>query len=67
LALKKEGNTVDWRKLHSKELHDLDSSPDFIWLIKRRRMIWVRHAARVGEKGNVYSVWVTKTEDLTPP
>jgi hypothetical protein len=65
--LKKEEKTEDWRKFHSKELNDLDFSPDFIWLIKRRRMRWVRHVARVGEKGNIYSVWVTKTEDMTPP
>ena len=49
-----EKKTGDWRKLHRKELHDLNFSPDFIWLIKRRRMRWVRHVARVGEKGNVY-------------
>ena len=62
-VLKKEEKTEDWRKLRNKELHDLDFSPDFIWLIKRRRMRWVRHVARVGEKGNLCRGWVTKTED----
>lgn len=50
-ALKKEEKTEDWRKLHNKELRDVDFPPDFIWLIKRRRMRWVRHTAHVGEEG----------------
>ena len=50
----KEEKTGGWRKPNSKERVDLDFSPDFIWLVKRRRMRWVRHVARVGEKGNVY-------------
>jgi hypothetical protein len=29
-----------WRKLHSKELHDLYSSPSVIRIIKSRRMRW---------------------------
>jgi hypothetical protein len=61
----KEEKTGDWRKFHNKELRDVDFSADFIWLIKRRRMRWVRHVARVREKRNVYIVWVTKTEDKT--
>jgi hypothetical protein len=30
--------TVDWRKLHNEELHDLYSSPSIIRIIKARRM-----------------------------
>jgi hypothetical protein len=30
--------TVGWRKLHSKELHDLYSSPSIIRIIKSRRI-----------------------------
>jgi len=30
--------TVEWRKLHNKELYDLYSSSDFILMIKMRRM-----------------------------
>jgi hypothetical protein len=30
--------TGEWRKLHNKELHDLNSSPSIISIIKLRRM-----------------------------
>jgi hypothetical protein len=33
---KKEKVTVDWRKLHNEELHDLCSSPNIIWMMKSR-------------------------------
>jgi hypothetical protein len=42
----------EWRKLHHEELRDLYSSPSIIKLIKLRRMRWVNHVARMGEKGN---------------
>jgi hypothetical protein len=32
-----------WKKLHSKELHNLYSSPNIISMIKSRRMRWARH------------------------
>jgi hypothetical protein len=35
-----------WRKVHSKELHDLYSSPCIIRIIKSRRMRWVGHGRR---------------------
>jgi hypothetical protein len=38
--------TGEWRKLHNEELHDLDSSPTIITLIKARRMRWAEHVAR---------------------
>jgi hypothetical protein len=41
-----------WRKLHNEELHNLFSSPSIIRLIKSRRMRWVQHTARMGEKRN---------------
>jgi hypothetical protein len=41
--------TGEWRKLHSKELHDLYSSPSIIRIMKSRRMRWAGHVARVGE------------------
>jgi hypothetical protein len=42
--------TERWRKLHNEELRDLYSSPSIIRIIKLRRMTWVGHVARMGEK-----------------
>jgi hypothetical protein len=44
------------RKLHNDELHDLYSSPSIIRIIKSRRIRWVGHVARMGEKRNVYNL-----------
>jgi hypothetical protein len=54
--------TGDWRKLHSKEIHNLYSSPDIIRQIKSRRMRWAGYVARMGEEGKVYKVLVEKPE-----
>jgi hypothetical protein len=35
---KRDEVTGEWRKLHNKELHDLDSLPSIIRIIKSRRM-----------------------------
>jgi hypothetical protein len=54
------------RKLHNEELHDLYSSPNIVWVIKSRRMIWVGHVARMGEEKGVYRVLVGKPEGKSP-
>ena len=54
--------TGEWRKLHKEELSDLYSSPNFIWVIKSRRMRWARHVARTGERSGAYMVLVGKVE-----
>jgi hypothetical protein len=60
------GVTGEWRKLHSRELHNLYSSPDIIRQIKSRRMRWAGHVARMGEGRNVYRVLVGKSEEKRP-
>jgi hypothetical protein len=51
-----------WRKLHNEELHNLYSSPSIIRMIKSRRIRWVGHVARMGEKRNAYRILVGKPE-----
>jgi hypothetical protein len=48
------------------ELHDLYSSPSIIRIIKSRRMRWVGHVARMGEKRNAYTILVGKSEGNSP-
>ena len=45
---KRDEVTWEWRKLHNKELNDMYSSPNIIWVIKSRRMRWTRHVAHMG-------------------
>jgi hypothetical protein len=54
--------TGEWRKLHNEELRDLYPSPSIIRIIKSRRMRWVGHVARLGEKRNAYRLLVGKPE-----
>jgi hypothetical protein len=48
---KRDEVTGEWRKLQNGELHNLYSSPDIIWQIKSRRMMWAGHVARMGVGG----------------
>jgi len=58
--------TGDWRKLHNEELNDLYPSPSIVRVIKSRRMRWVGHVARMGERRGVYRVLVGKPEGMRP-
>jgi hypothetical protein len=49
--------TGGWRKLHNEELHTLYSS-----IIKSRRMRWVGHMTRMGEKRNMYRLLVGRPQ-----
>jgi hypothetical protein len=65
-VLKRDEVTGDWKKLHNKELCDLYSSPSIIRIIKSRRMRWVGHVARIGEKRDAYRLLVGKPEGKRP-
>jgi hypothetical protein len=56
----------EWRKLHKEELNDLYSSPNFVRVIKSRRMRLAGHVARVVERRDVYRVLVGKPESKRP-
>jgi hypothetical protein len=47
-------------------LHNSNSSPSIIRIIKSRRMIWAGHVARMGEKRNAYRILVGKPEGQRP-
>jgi hypothetical protein len=54
--------TGRWRKLHNEELRDLYSSPSIVGIIKLRRMRWVWHVVRMGEKMSAYRLLVGNPE-----
>jgi hypothetical protein len=47
---KRDEVTGEWRRLHDKELHALDSSPDIILVIISGRPRWTGYVAYVGER-----------------
>jgi hypothetical protein len=47
--------------------NDLYSSPSKIRIMKSRRMRWMGHVARMGEKRNAYRLLVGKPEGKKPP
>jgi hypothetical protein len=51
---KREKVPQEWRRLHNEELYNLYSSYTTIWVIKLRRMKWVKHVALWG-KGEVHT------------
>jgi hypothetical protein len=59
---KRDGVMRGLKKLHNEELHNLYSLPCIIRIITSRRMRWVGHVARMGEKRNVYRLLVGKPE-----
>jgi len=58
----KRDKVRQWRKLNNEELNDLYSSPNIVWVKKSRRMKWSGHVAHMGERKDVYSILVGKSE-----
>ena len=58
---KRDEVTREWRKLHNEELNDLYCSPNIVRVIKSRKIGWVGHVARMGERRGVYRVLVGET------
>jgi hypothetical protein len=63
---KRDEVTGGWRKLHNEELHNLYSSLSTIRMTKSRRIRWVGHLARMGEKRNAYRLLMGKPEGKRP-
>ena len=55
------------RKLHNKELNDLYSSPNIIWVIKSSRVKQAERVPHMGERRGVYRVLVGKPEGKRSP
>jgi hypothetical protein len=55
----------EWRKLHNEELNDLYCSPNNV-RVKKLRMEWAGHVARMVEGRDVYRVLVEKPEGKRP-
>jgi hypothetical protein len=53
-----------WRRLHNDELNSLYSSPNFVRVIRSRRIRWVGHAACIEEGRDFYGVLVGRPEDV---
>jgi hypothetical protein len=66
LGPKKDEVTGSLRKVHNEELHNLYYSPSIIKMIKSRRMRWIGHVARMGEKRSAYMILMRKLEGKRP-
>jgi hypothetical protein len=64
-GLKRNEVIGSWRKLHNKELHDINSSPSIIRVIKSRTRLAGR-VARFGAKRNADRSLVGKPEGKRP-
>ena len=60
------GPKKDWRRLHNAEIHDLNTLPNDILLMKSRRMRLTRHVASMGENRRAYKILEGKPEGRTP-
>jgi hypothetical protein len=59
-------NAGGWSRLYNEELHNLYVLPNFIRVIKSRRMRWEGHVAHMGEMRNAYKILIGKPEGRRP-
>jgi len=60
------GPNGNWRRLHNAEIHDLNTLPNDIRLMKSRRMRLTGHVANMGDKRRAYKILVGKPEGRRP-
>jgi hypothetical protein len=53
---KREEVAGGWRRLHNEELLSLYASPNFVRVIKSRRIVWAAHVVSTGEMKNAYKI-----------
>jgi hypothetical protein len=53
---KRDKVTGEWRRLHTKELYALYSSPNIVWVIQSRRLKWEVRVAWMGPMRGAYRV-----------
>jgi len=63
---KRDEVTGEWKKLHNEELSNLYSLPNFVRVVKSRRMKWTGHVARMRKGRGVQRVLVGKPEGKRP-
>jgi hypothetical protein len=54
--------TREWRRLLNEELYSVCVSLNIIPAIKSKRMRWVEHVARMGERGGAFRVFVWRPD-----
>jgi hypothetical protein len=63
---KRDEVTGEWRRLHNEELNDLYPSPNIIWVMNPRRMMWAWRVIRMGEGRGAYRILVERPEGRRP-
>ena len=61
-----EAISIEWRRLHSEELHSLYRSPNIVRAIKSRRLRWARHVARMEEVRSAFKILTCKPTGKRP-
>jgi len=63
---KRDNVAGEWRKLHNEDYHYQYRSPNIIRVIRSKRMEWVGHMARMGERRREHGVFVGRPEGKRP-